>query len=41
MEEETCKMKYKIKKGIPLRIFGENFVKNNINKAKLIINNKK
>ena len=49
MEVERYKMIYKINKNLynniklnnKIRIFGHNFVKNNKNKAKLIINNKK
>ena len=49
MEAERYKMIYKINKNLynniklnnKIRIFGHNFVKNNKNKAKLIINNKK
>ena len=41
MEVEKYKMIYKIEKDRYLKILGKNFVKNNINKGKLIINNKK
>ena len=41
MEMIIYKMKYKLGKGINNLIFGEEFVKNNKNKGKLIINNKK
>ena len=42
MEVEKYKMIYKIEnKSNNLRILGDDFVKNNINKGKLIINNKK
>ena len=42
MEIEKYKMIYKIEnKSNNLRILGDDFVKNNINKGKLIINNKK
>ena len=42
MEVELYKMAYKIEKDIDkIRILGEDFVKNNINKGKLSINHKK
>ena len=41
MEAELYKMTYKFEKNKVLRILGEEFVKNNRNKGKLIINNRK
>ena len=42
MELEIYELKYKkVENNNNLRILGEDFVKNNRNKAKLIINNKK
>ena len=41
MDIDIYKMKYKFEKSINYLILGEEFVKNNKNKGKLIINNKK
>ena len=41
MEEEKYSMTYQNKKNCNLKIFGKNFVRNNKNKAKIILKNKK
>ena len=41
MEEEKYSMIYQYKKNCNLKIFGKYFVKNNKNKAKVILKNKK
>lgn len=41
MEGEIFTMIYQYKKNFDLKIFGENFVRNNKNKAKIFLKNKK